>query len=82
MSRRPGDVRAEWARRGDDAGPREERGREHGEGERDDGSHRRGEVAEAGGEVFYCDLCGSVMLNLHCKLICETCGYKRDCSDP
>lgn len=33
-------------------------------------------------EVFYCDLCGSVMLNLHCKLICEQCGYKRDCSDP
>ncbi len=33
-------------------------------------------------EVFYCDLCGSVMLNLHCKLTCERCGYKRDCSDP
>lgn len=33
-------------------------------------------------ERYYCDLCGSVMLNLHCKLICETCGYKRDCSDP
>jgi hypothetical protein len=33
-------------------------------------------------EVYYCDLCGSVMLNLHCKLICERCGYKRDCSDP
>lgn len=33
-------------------------------------------------EVFYCDLCGYVMLNLHCKLICERCGYKRDCSDP
>jgi hypothetical protein len=32
--------------------------------------------------LFYCDLCGSVMLNLHCKLICERCGYKRDCSDP
>lgn len=33
-------------------------------------------------EVYHCDLCGSVMLNLHCKLICERCGYKRDCSDP
>lgn len=33
-------------------------------------------------EVFYCDLCGNVMLNLHCKLICERCGYRRDCSDP
>ena len=33
-------------------------------------------------QVFYCDLCGNEMLNLHCKLICEQCGYKRDCSDP
>ena len=33
-------------------------------------------------QTFYCDLCGNVMLNLHCKLICEQCGYKRDCSDP
>jgi len=33
-------------------------------------------------EIFYCDLCGAEMLNLHCKLICERCGYKRDCSDP
>lgn len=38
--------------------------------------------AEASDETYYCDLCGSVMLNLHCKLVCETCGYKRDCSDP
>ena len=33
-------------------------------------------------QVFFCDLCGAQMLNLHCKLICEQCGYKRDCSDP
>ena len=33
-------------------------------------------------QTFYCDLCGAAMLNLHCKLICERCGYKRDCSDP
>lgn len=33
-------------------------------------------------QIFLCDLCGSVMLNLHCKLVCERCGYKRDCSDP
>lgn len=31
---------------------------------------------------FYCDVCGNVMIDLHCKLICERCGYKRDCSDP
>ena len=33
-------------------------------------------------QTFLCDLCGNVMLNLHCKLVCERCGYKRDCSDP
>jgi hypothetical protein len=33
-------------------------------------------------DVYLCDLCGAVMLNLHCKLICERCGYRRDCSDP
>ncbi len=38
--------------------------------------------SEAAEEVYLCDLCGAVMLNLHCKLICEQCGYKRDCSDP
>lgn len=44
----------------------------------------RGDTSSSGDaeSVFYCDLCGSVMLNLHCKLICERCGYKRDCSDP
>ncbi len=47
----------------------------------------RGDAGERSGgetsdETYYCDLCGSVMLNLHCKLVCETCGYKRDCSDP
>ena len=29
-----------------------------------------------------CDICGSVMVGAHCKLICERCGYTRDCSDP
>lgn len=33
-------------------------------------------------QPFYCDLCGARMLNLHCKLSCPRCGYKRDCSDP
>ena len=47
-----------------------------------------GAGAPAGGsippeeQVFFCDLCGNQMLNLHCKLVCEQCGYKRDCSDP
>lgn len=42
----------------------------------------RTEPPDVDEEVYYCDLCGDVMLNLHCKLICERCGYKRDCSDP
>ena len=29
-----------------------------------------------------CELCGSEMYGLHCKLICSNCGYRRDCSDP
>ena len=29
-----------------------------------------------------CDLCGSLMLQVHCKLVCPMCGYQRDCSDP
>lgn len=33
-------------------------------------------------KVIYCDLCGAPMLDLHCKLSCKNCGYKRDCSDP
>lgn len=29
-----------------------------------------------------CDLCGAVMLERHCKLVCTACGYQRDCTDP
>lgn len=29
-----------------------------------------------------CDLCGSPMRESHCKLVCDQCGYIRDCSDP
>ena len=42
----------------------------------------RGASVPAEQDEFFCDLCGAEMLNLHCKLICERCGYKRDCSDP
>ncbi len=29
-----------------------------------------------------CDLCGTEMVAIHCKLQCPQCGYTRDCSDP
>ena len=29
-----------------------------------------------------CEVCGSPMLDRHCKLVCLNCGYMRDCSDP
>jgi len=37
------------------------------------------EVPEPSGEA--CDICGAEMLELHCKLVCPNCGYRRDCSD-
>ena len=33
-------------------------------------------------ESITCSLCGSPVLERHCKLICIRCGYERDCSDP
>lgn len=32
--------------------------------------------------LWECDVCGSFMLDLHCKLKCAMCGFMRDCSDP
>ena len=29
-----------------------------------------------------CEICGSQMLERHCKIQCPNCGYTRDCSDP
>ena len=30
-----------------------------------------------------CDRCGNAMrYTAQCKLVCEVCGYMRDCSDP
>ena len=29
-----------------------------------------------------CELCGGTLLERHCKILCLTCGYQRDCSDP
>jgi hypothetical protein len=38
------------------------------------------ETPERSGED--CEICGSEMFGLHCKLVCPNCGYRRDCSDP
>jgi hypothetical protein len=40
------------------------------------------ENAEISSQVPVCDLCGTIMVERHCKLICMHCGYQRDCSDP
>jgi hypothetical protein len=32
--------------------------------------------------VILCDLCGTPMLERHCRLVCLRCGYERDCTDP
>ena len=33
-------------------------------------------------QVYMCDVCGTKMVEIHCKLVCPQCGYTRDCSDP
>jgi hypothetical protein len=33
-------------------------------------------------DVHLCSVCGAVMREIHCKIICPKCGYMRDCSDP
>jgi len=29
-----------------------------------------------------CDVCGASTVEIRCKVICNRCGYTRDCSDP
>jgi len=29
-----------------------------------------------------CDRCGDPLEEEHCKLLCKSCGFTRDCSDP
>lgn len=28
-----------------------------------------------------CPICGAPLVGVHCKLMCENCGYREDCSD-
>lgn len=30
----------------------------------------------------YCWMCDSPIIKRHCKIVCQTCGFTRDCSDP
>jgi hypothetical protein len=39
-----------------------------------------GKAAKNG--TLVCDLCGAVMFERHCRILCPACGYQRDCSDP
>jgi hypothetical protein len=38
------------------------------------------EAQVPGGVV--CEICGTIMYDRHCKVLCPRCGYQRDCSDP
>ena len=30
----------------------------------------------------YCWVCGGAVVKRHCKIVCQSCGFTRDCSDP
>ena len=32
--------------------------------------------------IWTCGRCGAAMIELHCKLRCDYCGFVRDCTDP
>jgi hypothetical protein len=50
---------------------------------RDDIQPDVGASASSEDEVEHrCDLCGAPMKEWHCRIICNYCGYQRDCSDP
>ena len=40
------------------------------------------EVRERSANATLCDLCGGEMYEWHCRIVCQSCGYQRDCSDP
>lgn len=43
-------------------------------------TYRENHVGEASAPV--CELCGGPLVERHCKVMCLSCGYQRDCSDP
>jgi hypothetical protein len=44
--------------------------------------NREAPVSKALESSEECEVCGTEMFGLHCKLVCPNCGYRRDCSDP
>ncbi len=36
----------------------------------------------ASSEDDFCWICGGLTLKRHCKIVCQRCGFMRDCSDP
>ena len=43
-------------------------------------TYRENNVGQASAPV--CELCGGPIMERHCKVVCLSCGYQRDCSDP
>jgi hypothetical protein len=33
-------------------------------------------------ENALCWICGAAIVDIHCKIVCQNCGFTRDCSDP
>ncbi len=49
-------------------------------GAKPDQSSAAPDALDAGG-LGVCPLCGNALSGVHCKLICDRCGYREDCSD-
>src|SRR5207249_1116723 len=41
-----------------------------------------GSTMEPSATVHTCWVCGAIMREIKCKIVCPHCGYTRDCSDP
>jgi rubrerythrin len=90
MSRAPGDVGAHGVERDLRAPAAQEP-----EEEESGGRARSRQLKRAGHRAYYttgdemasepvatCWVCGALMREIRCKLVCPHCGYTRDCSDP
>jgi len=43
-------------------------------------TYRENNIGEANAPV--CELCGGPIMERNCKVVCLSCGFQRDCSDP